>query len=232
MTAYSVLEYRSLPRGDGPGCIPDAAADGLVRLARASGFAGAGEGGVLEDRRHELRARGVVGVLATGKCTLEILPKIDVVAEEGSAEERGAIRRRLVHMLAVALDIRIETGRLTELDWQRDTLLEILIRIFCDRLIETVRRGMPRRYLEETGDLPALRGGLDVHRQFTRNAVAPQRLACRFDELSVDIALNRIIKAAVTLLAGAARNPATQQKLRMLAFHYAEVSTVPASALR
>lgn len=146
MPAYSVREWEAVPHGDGEGCIPPHLAQRLVALAKASPFAGRGGGGVLEDRRHDLRARGVVGVLAVPGCTLEILPKIDVGEKEGSAQETGEIRKRLVHMLAVALDLKIQTGRMTDLDWQRETLLEILIRIFCDKLTEAVRRGMPRRY--------------------------------------------------------------------------------------
>ena len=127
---------------------------------------GKGGSGVLEDRRHALRARGVVGVLAAQGCCLEILPKIDVVAEGGVDRQNATIRKRLVHMLSVALDLKIDTGRITELDWQRETLLEILIRIFCSKLTEAVRRGMPRRYIDCEDDLSALRGTLDIHRQF------------------------------------------------------------------
>ncbi len=232
MTAFSVLEYRSLPRGDRPGCIPDRLADRLAAVAKTSMFAGRGEGGVLEDRRHELHARGVVGVLAAEDCSLEILPKIDVPAADGSIEERSEIRKRLVHMLAVALDIKIETGRLSELDWQHDTLLEILIRIFCDKLTEAVRRGIPRKYIGQEDDLPSLRGTLDVSRQFTHHAVNPSRLACRFDELSTDIALNRIMKAALAHLSKLSRSTSNLQRLRELAFVYADISAVPAPALR
>lgn len=231
MTAFSVLEYRSLPRGNGPGCIPDTMADRLATIAKTSTFAGRGEDGVLEDRRHELRARGVVGIIAAEDCSLEILPKIDVPAEGGSNQERGAIRKRLVHMLAVALDLKIETGRLSELDWQQETLLEILIRIFCEKLTEAVRRGMPRRYIDHEDDLPALRGTLDVPRQFTRHAVDPSRLACRFDELSTDIALNRIMKAAITHLSRLAHSTSNLQRLRELAFVYADISAVPTPTL-
>ncbi len=232
MAAFTVLEHRSLPRGDGPKCIPNEMADRLAKAAKASTFAGQGEGGVLEDRRHELRARGVVGVIAAEDCSLEILPKIDVHAADDSNEERSEIRKRLVHMLAVALDIRIETGRLSELDWQHETLLEILIRIFCEKLTEAVRRGMPRRYVGDEDDLPALRGTLDVPRQFTRHAVNPSRLACRFDELSTDIALNRIMKAALAHVTKLSRSFSNLQRLREMAFVYADVSTVPVPALR
>ena len=231
MTAYSVLEYRSLPHGDEAGAIPEQLARRLAAVAQRSVFAGRGEGGVLEDRAKELRARGVVGVIAAEGCSLEILPKIDVPAAEDTAEQRGAIRKRLVHMLAVTLDLKIETGRLTELAWQNETLLEILIRIFCDKLNEAVRRGLPRRYILHEDDLSALRGTLDVPRQFTRHAANPSRIACRFDELSDDIALNRIMKAAIAHLARATRSAANMQRLRELAFVFADITAVPESAL-
>lgn len=232
MAAFSVLEYRSLARGDGPGCIPDLMADRLAAVAKASTFAGRGEGGVLEDRRHELRARGVVGVVAAEDCSLEILPKIDVPAADGSVEERAEIRKRLVHMLAIALDMKIETGRMSDLDWQSETLLEILIRVYCEKLTDAVRRGMPRRYLESEDDIPTLRGTLDVARQFTRHAVNPSRLACRFDDLSTDIPLNRVMKATISHLSRLSSSISNLQRLRDLAFIYADISAVPVSTLR
>ena len=235
MIRRTLLEWGKLPYGPDPGnssTIPESAADRLAAVAEASIFSGRGGDGVLEHGRRALRARGVVGVLAADGCSLEILPKIDVVAEPGERAQNGAIRRRLVHMLSVALDLKIDVGRVTELDWQRETLLEILIRIFCEKLADALRHGMPRQYIAHEDDLPALRGRLDVVRQFTRNAVNPSRLACRFDVLSEDIALNRIMRAAVTRLARIAHNPENQRHLRELTFSYSEVSDVHVSALR
>lgn len=232
MTSYSVLEYRSLPHGEGEGCIRPRHASRLAAIAQASAFAGRGQAGVLEDRRHDLRARGVVGVIAAADCSLEILPKIDVPAADGTPEAQGQIRQRLVHMLAVALDLKIEVGAMTALHWQRETLLEILIRLFCNKLTEAVRRGMPRRYIPQEDDLPALRGALDLPRQFTRHAANPSRLACRFDELSPDIALNRIMKAVIAHLSRISRSPLNLQKLRELDFVYAEIASVPRQTLR
>lgn len=229
MPAFTVLEYKPLPHGEAPGCIPAQLAGRLAAVARNSVF---GANRVLEERPNELRTRGVVGVIAAGECSLEILPKIDTPAPESTERARGEIRKRLVHMLAVAQDLKIETGRLTDLDWQRDTLLEILIRIFCGKLTEAVRRGMPRRYVGHEDDLPALRGTLDLPRQFTRHLANPGHLACRFDELSPDIALNRIMKAAIAHLSRLSRNAGNLQQLRELAFVYADIAAVPVPALR
>lgn len=232
MTAYTLREWAKLPHGDGEGEIPEHLARRLADVARASSFAGRNESGVLEDRRTELRARGVVGVISTKECTLEILPKIDIPLVESVNHQNSAIRKRLVHMLAVALNLRIDIGAMADLDWQRETLLEILIRIFCDKLNEAVRRGLPRRYVEHEADLSALRGTLDVPRQFTRHAANPGRLACRFDDMSQDITLNHIIKASVTHLFKISRSAANQKRLREITFVYGDIADIPVSALK
>ncbi len=234
MIRRTVLEWGVLPYGEDRGnsdTIPSCVADRLAAMAKVSPLSGRGGGGVLDHGRHALRARGVVGVLAAEGATLEILPKIDITTEGGIPERHAAIRQRLVHMLAVALDIRLDAGAFTRLDWQRDTLLEIVIRIFAERLTDAVRLGMPRRYVGHEDDLPTLRGSLDVIRQFTSHAVNPSRLACRFDQFSEDIPLNQIMKAVVSRLSRLARSTRNQRRLRELAFVYAETTDVPVSAL-
>ena len=203
----------------------------LATVARASRFSGRGGSGVLDQGRSDLRARGVVGVIAAPGCQLEILPKI-----EGSGESEVAdattIRHRLVHMLAVARDIRIDASAMSEMGWQRETLLEILIRLFCGKLADAVRQGMPRRYVTHEDDLPALRGRLDTTRQFAVLAAQPQKLACQFDVLSPDIAINQVMKATVMRLSRFAQASDNQRTLRELTFVYADISAVPATALR
>jgi 5-methylcytosine-specific restriction enzyme subunit McrC len=153
MQSYTVREWDKLVYGNGDGQIPEHFADRLAALAQRSPFSGRGGSGVLEHGRHSLRARGVVGILAARGCSLEILPKIDVAPGESVNHQNAAIRKRLIHMLAVALNLKIDLGSITDLAWQRETLLEILIRIFCDKLTEAVRKGMPRRYIEQEDDL-------------------------------------------------------------------------------
>ena len=231
MIRRSLPEWQTLPYGAGDGAIPVDAADRIAAVAAASPLAGRGGGGVLDHGRKGLRARGIVGVIAAEDAVLEILPKIDFPGETDEVA-KGHIRRRLVHMLAVALDLKIDAGRLTALDWQDETLLEILIRLFSEKLTDAVRQGMPRRYVEHRDDLPVLRGRLDTTRQFTVLAADPSRLACRYDALTPDIALNRIMKAAIVRLTRAARSHANRRRLRELAFLYADIADVPVPSLR
>lgn len=45
-----------------------------------------------------------------GGSVLEVLPKIDIPSEDGD-QATDSIRRRLVHMLAVALNLQLMLGR-------------------------------------------------------------------------------------------------------------------------
>ncbi|MDN4039799.1 McrC family protein [Massilia sp. YIM B02443] len=234
MMRRTVLEWESIGYGDDPAdlsVIPSHLADRLAKVAAASPLAGRGGGGVLEHGRNALRARGIVGVLVAEGCSLEILPKIDAKSG-GEADRIVQIRRRLVHMLALAIDIKIDVGKVAHLDWQNETLLEILIRIFSEKLVDALRQGMPRRYAGHEEDLPSMRGRLDVVRQFTKFAADPSRLACRYDGLSADIALNRIMKAAVERLTRISRSIANLSRLRDLSLAFADIATESVPALR
>ena len=203
----SLREWEILPVGEAG--LPEREARRLHAAAeRAARRLGLPETAVFTRTYRGLKAGQVVGILSIPGRTIEILPKID--------GEDGDVRAVLIRMLAVARDLRVAEGELTALDTQRHDLLELLIRLFANRLLAAVRRGMPRRYLTHEEDLALLRGRLDVKRQFTRLAVRPDRLACRYDELSEDTPLNRVLKAAVTRLAGRVRTAANFRRLAEL----------------
>lgn len=176
---------------------------------------------VLTRAHRSLKAGQIVGILAIPGKTLEILPKID--------GKDGEVRKALVRMLAVAWKLPIADGELAALDTQQRDLLELLIRLFADRLLVVVRRGLPRRYLTHEEDLVLLRGKLNTKRQFTHLAVRPDRLACRFDELSEDTPLNRVFKAAVIRLFKLTRSAANTRRLAELTarFEFVHDTTDP-----
>ena len=226
MIHRSLREWEYLPVSEEgvDGSIPRWAADRLVGAAREARVGGADGEGVLVNGHRRLGARQVVGILAAPGATLEILPKIDTL-------DAGTTRHRLVHMLARVFDLDVTSASLTGVSSQKHDLLEIIIRLFCDRLIEAVRRGLPRRYIPMEADRAALRGQLDVQRQFTVLAATPHKLACRYEELGADIALNQIMRAAVTRLRPLARAPENQRRLTELSFVFAAIASVEASRL-
>lgn len=230
MTHLWVHEYRHVPiaRTVGEGGFTRTHADALHAAACAHPLAHEDGANILVYGRDRLTARQVVGVLAAPGCSLEILPKVDPDAPN---ERLSNVRQRLVHMLDVALGLGLSEGGAAPLARQSETLLDILIRSFADKLLAEVRRGLPRRYNPCEEDLSVLRGRLDVVRQFTANAVRPDKLACRFDQLEVDTPLMRIMKAAVVFLGKHARAAETRRRLIELRHLLDDVTDVPPKAL-
>jgi 5-methylcytosine-specific restriction enzyme subunit McrC len=179
--------------------------------------------------RDRIIARQMVGMVSAKGCSLEILPKVD--SDVGAGESNDSVRSRLVRMLDVALGLDLDIGAEAAIARQKNTLLEILIDAFATRLLAEVRRGLPRAYRQCEEDLPALRGRLDVTRQFTRNAVRPDRLACRFDQLEADTPLMRIMAAATVFLARHTRSLATRRKLDELRHALADIPLMPITRL-
>ena len=130
-------------------------------------------------------------------------------------------------MLAVAHDLPVAAGALAALDTQRRDLLELIIRLFTEQLLAAVQRGLPRRYVAREDNLRLLRGKLRVTRQVTHLAAWPDRLACRFDELSGDTPLNRLLKAAVSRLRRVVRTEANARLLAELAARFEAVGDSP-----
>lgn len=179
--------------------------------------------------RDRIIARQMVGMVSAKGCSLEILPKVD--SDAGAEESDETVRSRLVRMLDVALGLDLDIGAEAAIARQKSTLLEILIDAFATRLLAEVRRGLPRAYIQCEEDLPALRGRLDVTRQFTRNAVRPDRLACRFDQLEADTPLMRIMAAATVFLARHTRSLGTRRKLDELRHALADIPLMPITRL-
>ena len=132
-------------------------------------------------------------------------------------------------MLCVAWDLRVADGDLTSLGSQRSDLLELLIGLFAERLLVAMRQGLPRRYVGHEEDLKIMRGRLHVVRQITALAARPDVLACRFDELSENTPLNRVLKAAVVRLARITRFAANARLLTELTarLEFVEISSAP-----
>jgi 5-methylcytosine-specific restriction enzyme subunit McrC len=227
-------EWRYLKIADEPrvDAVTESEAEALLQAAAAHPLATDGGTNILvRYPGRKLRAQQMVGVIAAGGVVLEILPKVDPDLGDAPSETPASLRTRLVDMLGVALDINLSAGADVAIARQQTTLLDIMIRLFADKLLAETRRGLPRAYVSHAEDMPKLRGRLDVVRQFTAHAVRPDRLACRYDELTSDIALMQVVKAAVVFLDGFAREGETRRRLSELRFVLADIGDAPRGML-
>jgi len=174
--------------------------------------------------RNTLVARNFVGVIHLGAYQVEVLPKIE------AGEHR--IRHNLLQMVASTLNLKLHGGELGQIERANQSILEVLIRLYCDLLWEAVHKGMVRRYESRQDSLVALRGRLNVAQQLRHNLARPDRLHCTFDEFTQDNALNRALKAALRVLFRLARTESSSKSLAELLFCFDDVADMPASAIQ
>ncbi len=177
---------------------------------------------VLKQPDGKLAASKFVGVLTTGKgAALEILPKIDLDHEAGDLNERT--RRVFLEMLR---SWRRTPKQLPDSDIRslsRFPMLEVFVRQFLNLLTTLVRGGLARRYIDVEESLPYLRGRLLFHDHLCQNVSNQARFYVSHDDLSVNRPANRLIHAALHMLAPHIRDTTNRQLLRQSLVALAEV---------
>jgi len=224
MALISVRQYKSLkigefnPFAEGGPSVTEQQADLLTNARVTNGL------DIFKyANKTSLTAQQYVGVFQLGPHTVEVLPKID--------GDEQSVRRNLVAMLAVTLDLDISEGEAARVATQNHGILEILIRLFCDKLFIQVHKGLVRRYEGREENLSVLRGKLGIAEQVRLNAANPERLFCRFDEFLEDNPLNQILRAAIRQLLKVSREPGNQRKLAELMLVFEGASDYPRQSL-
>jgi 5-methylcytosine-specific restriction enzyme subunit McrC len=197
-------------------------ADALDKLSKR--LASAKGGLFTHANRTTLKARQYVGVVQLGTEAIEVIPKIDGLNDQGA-------RINLFCMLARTRRLEIHEADIARLAAQNLNILEIFIRLFCDKLFAEVHRGLISRYERHVDNLPTLRGKLLTGLQATLNAFQPERFQCEFDEFTVDTPLNRVLKTTVRFLRRVTRHSDNVRRLAELDFTLEGVSDVAVAAL-
>ncbi|RKD87659.1 McrC family protein [Halopiger aswanensis] len=100
----------------------------------------------------------------------------------------------LLHYLAYVGDINDELVRGTDAAVSMgDSFVDLVARLYLDELDTILKRGLNREYLVQESSEKHLRGQLDLQRQLQRQGVAPKKFECRYDELSTETVLNKIL---------------------------------------
>lgn len=140
---------------------------------------------------HSVRLAQYAGLVNLGGRVLEILPKVGAVAD------RGACLGTLLRLLRLANKVPLFSRGGAGHGVADGGLLDVFIAAFLDACLHLVRAGLLQRYRAQEADIGVVRGRLLLERQVSTLAMRPDRLACRYDELGIDIPHNRILKAAM-----------------------------------
>jgi len=191
--SITLIEHEALPvvpkRAKGQKALSSEHAEALAKLERQF------PPGTFTWGNHVVKFAHYCGVIALGKLTLEILPKI-----YGKETEPGSCRKVLIKMLVKAKRLKAQRGGTANIALQKAALLDVFILHFCDQLHAELMQGMIRNYIIRNENINVLRGRLRVEQQFKHNLTHKERLYCQYDELSTDNAHNQAIKYILKLM--------------------------------
>jgi 5-methylcytosine-specific restriction enzyme subunit McrC len=129
-------------------------------------------------------------------------------------------------MLSYTGNIPFEERELAGLKLKKMPLMEVLLRLFANRMLEDLRRGVDHAYVQMEGNLPLVKGKILMNRHLVVNAAHRERFHVGFDEFLDDTPLNRILKATCRRLTAVSKDPDTQRSLMEATAVFDEVADI------
>ena len=93
-----------------------------------------------------------------------------------------------------------------------EDLLDLVAEVLVDAAEHRLHRPLSRRHLTHRDDLTRVRGRIDQLRTHERNLLARGRVACRYDDLSVDHLLNHVIASGLTAAERGCADPTLRER--------------------
>ena len=135
----------------------------------------------------------------------------------------------LLLLYASQLYRELPEAQRVEMENAPDDIPELVAEILANSVERRLRRNLSHGYRRREADLNRVRGRINLLRTERRQLLQRARIACTFDELTVDIPRNRYVKTALTHIAGAVKKTDLARRCRSLAFRLdvAGVGTEP-----
>lgn len=134
--------------------------------------------------------------------------------------------KNIYYMLSYAFQTLNEQGyknlAAEDFDNAGDLCAAILIRGISYQL----KRGLGREYISETDTISAIRGKIEITESIKNQSMIRSQMVCTYDEFSVNLPLNQIIKSTMMLLLKADISKARKKELRKLMVYFDDVSVV------
>jgi 5-methylcytosine-specific restriction enzyme subunit McrC len=136
-------------------------------------------------------------------------------------------RHALLRLLSAAPDLNLfERDTVGQADC-RAPLLDLFVAAFLREASRQAALGLIQSAVADEESLTALRGRFLAGENVRRNTVRPDRLHCRFDDLTVDNPLNRYVRAAIERSQRMITRSATHRLWMETRARYDRVSAMP-----
>jgi 5-methylcytosine-specific restriction enzyme subunit McrC len=125
--------------------------------------------------------------------------------------------RNLWLLMLYASDLtRVGSAFNAMMDDDLDDLPDLIARLLANSVERRLRRNLTRGYRHREMVLTRVRGRIDILRTEARLLLSRGEVFCRFEELTIDTPRNRLVRAALNLMARLVRSDELAQRCRSL----------------
>jgi len=185
--------------------------------------------GFLEISRKTLKPKNLVGVVQVGDLTLQIFPKLLKTSSYEELESNKAlIMGNLLKMLAIGGEIPVKPSDVAGVHSEKALFLEVLISIYSEKLLETLRYHRYYTYRKVEEDLNHVKGQINFERYVSRwhkRHIIP----VRYNDRTMDNLLNRTLKYGAYLMSRLTQSNENYRRLKSAMEMLEGVPTVPVS---
>ncbi len=126
--------------------------------------------------------------------------------------------RNLWLLMLYASDLFRQIGRMkVSVEDNPDDIPDLIAEILAYAVEERLHRNLSSGFRESEAELSRVRGRIDLLTTERHQLLARGKVACRFEELTIDTPRNRFVLAALDVIAGVVRQPALSHRCRKLA---------------
>lgn len=170
--------------------------------------------------RNGVQANNYVGVLQTKSgLTIEILPKIS-----RTHQDTQQVKNLFIDMLRTVKQIDGKIFDMSNLNENKNNVLEIFISMFITEVDRIVKRGLKSDYITRRSNEAYLKGKLLIKQQIQTNSVNKAKFYNEFDEFEVDGAENQLIKTTLNYLLGMSHDAKNQRLIREQLMYFEKVN--------
>ena len=134
--------------------------------------------------------------------------------------------QNVYYMLSYAFQVLNEHGYKNIATEQFHNTAELMAAILEKGIALQLKRGLGKEYIPQTEALSSLRGKIDIAESIKTQSMLRKQLICTYEELSVNSAMNRIIKSTVELLLRSNISKQRKKNLMKLLVYFGEVDFI------
>lgn len=175
--------------------------------------------------RNGVKFTKYVGVIQIGGLTIEILPKADKKVQS-EQEDFTKWRNALLNMLAICRKIKIESVSEASLNKRYYSLLELYFDLFLDEVIVLLRKGLIKKYHNESSNSNALKGRIVFSKNIQQNLIHQERFYTTHQVYDFEHTINQILLRALNILSKIVTNANIKERIARIKLDFPEIKEI------